>query len=194
MEARVMMDQDTEQMKKSLLDYLEGMSRLVRYSLRNTHSEALESGKIIYTGAEEFVLKEGQLMLPPPSNRHKLARGVKKECFKNATVVSMYSRMKYAEGFFVRKSLMIPIHHAWNVDEDGFAVDTTIGWDPEACFYGVVFDPLDLSRLILKNGYYGLLSGPVRSTDLALGLDPHFPYQWKRRPSTLTGDSHAPTR
>lgn len=60
-----------------------------------------------------------------------------KECFKNCTHLMIEdSSLIYCEGFAHN---IIPVHHAWCVDQDGNVVDPT--WkEPENCIYhGVPF-------------------------------------------------------
>lgn len=85
-----------------------------------------------------------------------VARLAPKECFYNAGSLAMYEGYQYVEGFAMRPSLAIPIHHAW-VERDGKVIDPT--WDrPEECLYlGVPFDTKFMCNWTRAKGYWGLL-------------------------------------
>jgi hypothetical protein len=107
---------------------------------------------------ERFVLAHGlpEATGSPLGDGHK--PGEAKACFSNATKLALAdNRLRYVEGFGMRVGLMIPIHHAWCVYEDGQVVDPT--WrDPEACRYlGVVFERETLIAQMLKWEVYGVL-------------------------------------
>lgn len=85
---------------------------------------------------------------------HKM--GVPKECFKNAAERALWEPFDYVEGYAMRDSLCIPIHHAWLLNPDGEVIDVT--WDrPEECQYlGIKIGHRKLRSELLANEVYGL--------------------------------------
>lgn len=147
-----------------------------------------------YFSIEEFVLMNGRTMLASLADP-RIKRGRKKECFKNSTLFALYSGedCQYVEGYVLKASLPIPIHHAWILDEHEYVVDPTLGWEPDAEYFGVAFPTQEVARRVVKNGFYGLFSDGIRITDLVLGLDDTFRYRDPQASTlTLEGDSHEP--
>lgn len=119
----------------------------------------------VHSMLERFVRRNGRAGHPSA-----LPKGVRpgagKQCFKNAAEFAIWdgSRPKalqdldltYVEGYAMRPSLGIPIHHAWLETPSGEVIDTT--WrDPETCLYWGVPIPADALRLVLlKTGVYGV--------------------------------------
>jgi hypothetical protein len=105
--------------------------------------------------------------------KHDLPMGTPKECYSNAAHLALDGPYRYVEGYAMRDSLCIPIHHAWVLDEDGKVIDTT--WQrPEDCQYlGVRIARDALRRELLKNGVYGVLApNEMLNVDLLRVLDP----------------------
>jgi hypothetical protein len=101
-----------------------------------------------------------------------------KNCFGNATTLAMRdSSLVYCEGFV---NVIIPIHHAWCIRQDGGIVDPTLslkGIDGDereiGDYFGVPFPFEFVSAFVLKTGTYGLLDGMSRpSIDLITGKTP----------------------
>jgi hypothetical protein len=107
---------------------------------------------------EPFVLKHGHQEKRGVKLPAGFARGEFKECFSNAGRLALsHSNLTYCEGYACRDGLLIPIHHAWCLDDKDRVVDIT--WlDPESCSYiGVLFSHQELRLEILKNEFWGLL-------------------------------------
>lgn len=101
------------------------------------------------------ILGNEHVSQPLPSQ---YARRERKECFSNATHLSLENPdLTYVEGFAVRGWIGIPVHHAWCVTEDGLVVDVT--WDrPEECsYFGIEFDESSLIDRLRETGVYGIL-------------------------------------
>jgi hypothetical protein len=85
-----------------------------------------------YQGMPDFILREGQFFEPRP-----LPAGIEylaiRHCYKNAFRTALEERYVYVEGYAVSASHKLPILHAWNLDRDGFFVDTT--WNPHGRVY-----------------------------------------------------------
>jgi hypothetical protein len=103
----------------------------------------------------QLILKHG---IEGVGVKHDQPPGTPKECFSNAAHRALEGPFDYVEGYGLRASLGIPIHHAWNIDKDGRIIDVT--WtDPEKCHYiGIRFSRSTLRRELLKNEVYGLLA------------------------------------
>jgi hypothetical protein len=95
-----------------------------------------------------------------------------KDCFKNATEYVLADGGQYVEGYALRPSLGLCMHHAW-VEIDGRAMDPT--WkDPEDCLYfGIPFETETLEDELFVNRVYGLLdTGRGLNIDLMFRIDP----------------------
>ena len=103
-----------------------------------------------YKGIPDFLLREGQFFEPRP-----LPAGIKymepKHCIKNTYWTALRERFVYVEGYAMLDCSDTPIFHAWNVDRDGFVVDTT--WNPHGrVYFGVIF-PLAMIRRKRRTQY-----------------------------------------
>lgn len=75
-----------------------------------------------YAGAVDFVLQHGEEFesAPIPKEYQLLAP---KLCFANALLASELYGLTYVEGY--ASYLGFPVHHAWNVDDEGRLIDLT---------------------------------------------------------------------
>jgi hypothetical protein len=98
---------------------------------------------LIYAGVEDLLLQHGRAFDPQPRPK-RYPRMTPQYCFDNAYKLCLrFKGLHYAEGY---AHAVIPIHHAWAVDERGRVVEAT--WDtPGAAYFGVVI-PLDRVRAI----------------------------------------------
>jgi len=89
-----------------------------------------------YYGFEDFILREGRFFTPCPGSAD--SRGVAtEEPFFNSLANAAAKQLPYVEGYAVQETPSIPVLHAWNSDDDFFAVDTT--WNPTGvAYFGVV--------------------------------------------------------
>lgn len=94
--------------------------------------------RCVYRGAADFILREGEAMQARPLSMA-LQRGPVGLCFANAILTSARTGLPYVEGFVWHPRIVnsgrveltpagepVPIHHAWNLDRDGFVQDVTI--------------------------------------------------------------------
>ena len=105
------------------------------------------SGKLpteyCYRNVYDFVLREGRFFEPQPRPDSITHRHIG-ECFRNAFLTMMRTRLQYAEGYAV-SGTKIPVLHAWNVDAEGSVIDST--WEPVgSAYFGIVFPPSIVER------------------------------------------------
>lgn len=120
----------------------------------------------VHSMLERFVRRNGRAGHPSA-----LPKGVRPGkpnlCFMNAaqSVIWDGSRPKalqdldltYVEGYAMRPSVGIPLHHAWLESPSGEVLDLT--WrNPEGCLYwGVSVSTDDLRFTLMRTGVYGVL-------------------------------------
>ncbi len=99
-----------------------------------------------YLGMEDFLLQHGRWYTPQP-----LPSTVKrlriKECFRNSLMTACEHGYKYVEGLAF--GCVMPVHHAWNVDDKGNVIDTT--WESGEAYFGVEF-PIKLVLSKMRDG------------------------------------------
>jgi hypothetical protein len=128
-----------------------------------------------YLGYEQLVLREGVIFKDPVPTTRKFRRTKMGDCFENALHAAMDdSDLTYCEGYAY--SGLMPMHHAWVVDEDGEVHDPTWGTnerDHEASGYvGVAFDLSFACGVIHRREMYGMLDhgGVDLSEPLDIGV------------------------
>lgn len=77
-----------------------------------------------------------------------------KQCFKNSLNLSLRTGLTYCEGFIFR---VMPVHHAWCIDDDGKVYDPTIRDQHALPYYGIPFDQDFALRAAQESGIYGIL-------------------------------------
>jgi len=114
----------------SIVDYL----RVIADGMPNAHPDF------------RALLDKGRFWTPQPLPReYELA--TPKQCFKNAGQLSLvHTELRYCEGYAL--GFVIPVHHAWLVDESGMVIDPT--WRIKPRGRKNVHDPADL-------GYFGIV-------------------------------------
>jgi len=76
----------------------------------------------VYDGMEDFLLQHGRFWVPRPLP-DRIARMTPNFCFDNAfKLASRRKNLRYCEGIAAG---IIPMHHAWCVDEDNNVIDPT---------------------------------------------------------------------
>jgi len=99
------------------------------------------SSRFDLDGFHTMLLERGQEFTPAPLPKG-IRQGTMKLCFHNSEMVAKRKGLAYCEGLAISsKVLGLPIHHAWNVTEDGTVVDTT--WVPEGVSYFGIVVPQD---------------------------------------------------
>lgn len=124
-------------MIKDLVDSVRGLASLTK----NPWTQLIVARGSVYDGSPQD---------------HGFARGVPKECFRNALHLAAENELLYAEGFATHGKLAgFPIEHAWCVDSEGDVVDNTWNYS-DAVYYGLVFRPAFAVKAAREIGYYGL--------------------------------------
>lgn len=117
--------------------------------------EQLEAMAGIGGALHSFVLRAGRRFTPA---RFSGKRGVPKQCFKNShrAAIRAAGSLLYCEGFALRPSVGVAIHHAWCCTRDFCVVDST--WnEPECCaYFGVAFEYRDMMLEAMSSGYYSV--------------------------------------
>jgi len=112
---------------------------------------------LTYLGLDDLIRREGRPFQPRPLPSC-YSRRTPNQCFKNAYDMLLEDQnLRYVEG--IATSGVLPVHHAWNIDENDEVVETTWQWRedyrPQA-YYGIVI-PDDLVMTVVDaTGYYGL--------------------------------------
>lgn len=125
-----------------LREWLEGVARIKNPSL------------------EAFVLRHGTEFTPAPLDRH-TSRGAPRRARLNALeLCSGRKGLRYCEGYALR---IIPILHAWCVDENGVVVDPTLD-DAATAYFGL---PIAAEKAMGAGDFY------LAGVDPTLPLAPH---------------------
>lgn len=95
-------------------------------------------------GPAQFVLDHGKEY--PLKFRTLLRRGPLKQCFNNAFRMAKAKKWKYAEGWATN---IIPVQHAWCVDDEGNIVETT--WAEDGLSYFGVEIPLGIVAAVARS-------------------------------------------
>lgn len=104
-----------------------------------------------YISIEDYLLKNGRFFRT--SSLIKVHRGKMKECFMNAQRLAQMKGYRYVEGY---ASGIIPVLHAWTINEHDIVVDPT--WDDkDAVYFGVVIPMAYAFKVNLLRKAYGVL-------------------------------------
>jgi hypothetical protein len=85
-------------------------------------------------GSADLLLQHGKWYEPAPLPQG-IRRGQMKQCFYNAAMAAIDHGLRYVEGYALS---IIPVHHAWCVDDAGKVVEVT--WkNVGLAYFGVEF-------------------------------------------------------
>ena len=105
-----------------------------------------------YRNKEALLLKHGRFFKATRTRPEAVPLGKLRDgqgqCFTNAfwQVITDSKTWRYAEGYAISgRGILVPVHHAWLLDEQGRVVDPT--WEPPGvAYFGVMFAYLTLIR------------------------------------------------
>ena len=108
-----------------------------------------------------YVLEHGTVM---PGGAPIPRVGPLGQCFSNAGRIALETRYRYCEGFALSNhSLAMLVQHAWIVDENGTAWETT--WPHGgASYFGIVFSDRCHREALAEHGTWDLLDAMIRRT------------------------------
>jgi hypothetical protein len=111
--------------------------------------------EFIDTPINRYVLEEGR-MWEPQELPGDVIRGEPKHCFKNAYLkaVATNGRYRYVEGYACSPKGILPVLHAWVVDEDDCVLELTWPWVGVA-YLGVEFSLRDVTTYVAETGVCG---------------------------------------
>lgn len=129
--------------------------------LKMTFTYFTKNDDIKFCGKDHLILHYGKFFTEYANC--KTQQGIKKQCFKNATDLCLQHNLIYCEGYATCKNIPFPIEHAWCIDINKKVIDNT--WENEVgnIYLGIPFSTTFLTKIILKNGVYGIFDSPVRN-------------------------------
>jgi hypothetical protein len=87
-------------------------------------------------------------------------QGQPKSCFDNCyQALWKYSQLNYCEGFAINSNVLIPVSHAWLVNNHGEVIDPTWTEDnyQQNIYFGVVLNKIFVREMVKKNKIYGIV-------------------------------------
>ncbi|UWU27285.1 hypothetical protein N2600_18190 [Rhizobium sp. WSM1274] len=121
-----------------------------------------------YFGPETALLAYGRPMAGVRDRPAYVPAGQKRQCYANCVKAVLPAspgreELFYAEGFATTKpGQLIPMQHAWLVDQQGHVIDPTWGNAHEHLYFGVVFKTsFVIDMLCVADMVPGILSTPV---------------------------------
>jgi hypothetical protein len=131
-----------------LKTYLESISKFTDQNLEDDRK---------FKCFEALVLEYGKPMPSTVRRPKEFRKMAYKECYANSLhLIFENDKLTYCEGYAQH---IIPVAHAWVLDENGNVIDVTWKADEvqETEYYGIPFAKPWLMEWIWKTGYYGIL-------------------------------------
>jgi hypothetical protein len=138
-------------LKREMANYLGAFVKL-----RKLTGRAKPNG-LKYEGFEDFVLKTGTFKRATKPLPEGVEIGEKKMCFENAYRLAMKKDWTYVEGW---AESVIPLHHAWCLDDKGRVVDPTWEFEKGRAYWGVEFDMAWVGHVLLESKTWGVFYKP----------------------------------
>jgi hypothetical protein len=109
--------------------------------------------------------------------------GAKKQCYRNAFNLAQDYGLTYCEGFAYPPGL-IPVHHAWCVDDSGHVIDPT--WDnADSEYFGIALRLDYVLSYLEKHQIWGLLGECLPRDILDAPLDQLLEERWRNPVESL---------
>lgn len=100
-----------------------------------------------------------------------VARGPQRQCYENAGRLALQQPgFTYVEGYAYPSGL-IPVAHAWCVDERGYVVDNTLAEPGSTVYFGVAFSRALLIEVVTTTKHWGLFGDYLTAEMLDRYLD-----------------------
>lgn len=128
-------------------------------SLIQTHFDMLSSVGVLVGDFYRLLGNSYEVSNAPPTSYGRM-----RECYCNTfQLVEYHPQLTYCEGYAVSKTVPIPIHHAWAIDQDGRVLDPT--WKvPGVEYFGLALKWDFVQNIVIENKAYGLLGEMVPRT------------------------------
>lgn len=134
-----------------------------------------------YKNIYDFVVNEGQNFERHIDDPCAGKKREPKQCFQNAFTMlyidwnESWGDWLYCEGFAYGRGGVIPVHHAWLIDDAGMVVDPT--WETQGDeYFGVAFNRQWAKEAVLNKGTYGVVDDWRNKWPLLRGIDT---VEWK---------------
>lgn len=136
----------------------------------DVHSKMILPPDMVYNSVEDFTLKLGKEFKSAPwILKESYHRRTPKECYANALHLAIvHQELTYVEGFCYRDGL-IPIAHAWCVDDSGAVFDPTLPEPEEFAYFGVPFKTSFVTDYVQYKGTYGVVDDWMRKFPMLRG-------------------------
>lgn len=145
--------------EKALTGYISASSQMIQTI--NTRS------RLQWISMPTFVGALGRLWPTGGERPEHLKPGEPKNCYGNAAQAALsFPELTYVEGYATG---IIPVEHAWCVDESGKVVDTTWDDSQQCAYYGVPFRTDWLRKFLIEKTTYGVIDDWERGYPLLRG-------------------------
>lgn len=125
-----------------------------------------------YNSVEDFTLKLGrEFKAARWMLKESYHRRTPKECYANALHLALvHPEYTYVEGYCFQLDGLLPIAHAWCVDEHGVVFDPTLKHPESFAYFGVPFKTEFVLDYVQKKGTYGVIDDWTRQFPMLRGI------------------------